>query len=237
MRYIKLLSVFVIMLFFGPLLAQNLEQISRSKELTEIRNNLNLDGFKASKDRNRPDVDGSPYLYKSWNNHSKIYYEDRVYVISNFNYNIYSERFEAKLSEDSILIINPGNIKSILINNKTFGRYLDPEFQRNSYFEEIIKIDDNNLLLKKYTIKIKEGARNPLTKEKLTNDQLVNEEIYYICDLNDNELKKVKLKKTTIQSLFRKDALENIKNYVNENHLNYRDPDDVKKIVEHYNTL
>jgi hypothetical protein len=217
--------------------AQNLQDISRSRELTEIRNNLNLDGIRDINSRNQPNVDGSPYLYKTWNNRSKIYYNDRVYVITNFNYNIYSERFEAKLSEDSILILNPRNVEYIMINDKTFGRYLDPEFQRNSYFEEIIKFQDDYLLLKKYEVKIKEGPRNPLTKVKLTNDKLIRDETFYVCDLKDKTLKKIKLKKSTIQLLLRKEVLDDIKIYVDENHLNYRDPEDVKKLVQYYNTL
>jgi hypothetical protein len=232
------IKLLLLVIFFSPLLnAQDIEQISRSRELTEIRNNLNLDGIRDVNNRNQPLVDGSPYLFKNWNNKSKIYYDNRVYIINNFNYNIYSERFEAKLSEDSILIINPRNINSILINEKTFGRYLDPEFQRNSYFEEIVKISDDYLLLKKYIVVIKEGPRNPLTKEKIANDKLVKSEIFYMCDLKDNKLKKVKLKKSTVQSLFRKEVLEGVNIYVNENHLNYRDPEDVKRIVHHYNTL
>lgn len=231
-------TLLLLAIFLSPMLnGQNLEQISRSRELTEIRNNLNLDGIRDRNDRNQPSVDGSPYLFKSWNNLSKIYYDDRVYVISNFNYNIYSERFEAKLSDDSILIINPRNVKSILINDKTFGRYLDPEYQRNSYFEEIAKFDSDQLLLKKYAVKIKEGPRNPLTKVKLTNDKLIRDDIFYLCNLKDNSLKKIKLKNSTVQSLFRKEVLEDVKVFVEENSLNYRDPDDIKKMVQHYNTL
>jgi len=218
--------------------AQDLQQFSRSRQFTDIRSNLVLNGFKVGNDENRAKVDGSPYLFKSWNNPSKIVYGDKVYTVAIFNYNIYSERFEAKLSEDSLFIINPRNIKKVVINGKVFGRYLDPEFQRNSYFEEIAKINDDNLLLKKYTVKIMPGPLNPLTKEKLRNDRLVQGENYYICDLKDeNKLKKIKLKKSTIQSFFRKEVLDDIKIYVKENHLNYRDIVDVKKIVQYYNSL
>ena len=61
--------------------------------------------------------------------------------------------------------------------------------------------------------------------------------IFYLCNIKDNTLKKIKLKKSSIQSLFRKEVLENVKAFVEENSLNYRDPDDIKKIVQHYNTL
>ncbi len=216
--------------------AQDIEQLSRGNQLTEIRSNMNLEGMKDASDKNLPKVDGSPYLYKTWNNPTKIYYSDKVFIISNFNYNIYSERFESKLSEDSILIINPRNIKNILINDKTFGRYLDPEFQRNSYFEEIVKLEKHQLL-KKYIVKIKKGSINPLTKEKLNNDALVMDEIYYLCDLKDKSLKKVKLKKSTILSLVKEESLEEVNGFVKTNRLSYKDLDDLKKIVQYYNAL
>jgi len=233
MKYFALIITILISTYVN---SQDIQQLSRGRELTEIRNNLNLEGIKDINSRNLPKVDGSPYLFKTWNNPSKIYYSDKVYIISSFNYNIYSERFESKLSEDSILIINPRNIQNILINDKLFGRYLDPEFQRNSYFEEIIKFEDK-LLLKKYIVKIKKGSLNPLTKEKLTNDALIVDEIYYLCDLKDMSLKKIKLKKSTILSLVKEESKEELNGFVKTNKLNYNDIDDIKKIVQFYNTL
>lgn len=216
--------------------AQDIQSLTRNRELTEIRSNLNLEGVREAGSKHQPDIDGSPYLFKSWNNRSKIIYENKEFVINIFNYNIYSERFESKLSEDSIFIINPRNVKNILINDKLFGRYLDPEFQRNSYFEEIIKIDDF-MLLKKYVVKIKKGSINPLTKEKLTNDALVMDEIYYLCDIKDMTLKKIKLKKSTFSQLFKKEYIEDINSFVKINKLKYNDVDDIKKTVQYYNTL
>lgn len=216
--------------------AQDIQSLTRNRELTEIRSNLNLEGVREAGSKHQPDIDGSPYLFKSWNNRSKIIYENKEFVINIFNYNIYSERFESKLSEDSIFIINPRNVKNILINDKLFGRYLDPEFQRNSYFEEIIKIDDF-MLLKKYVVKIKKGSINPLTKEKLTNDALVMDEIYYLCDIKDMTLNKIKLKKSTFSQLFKKDYIEDINSFVKINKLKYNDVEDIKKTVQYYNTL
>ena len=233
----KISILIMLFAFCSVLKAQDLEQISRSREFTDIRTNMNLIGTSDVAGKNQSNVSGSPYLYNSWNNKAKIYYDDKVYVINNFNYNIYSERFESKLSEDSILIINPRNIKSILIDDKVFGRYLDPEFIRNSYFEEIVKFD-NYFLLKKYIVKIKPGSVNPLTKVKLSSDELKQDEIFYICDLeNNNELKKIKLKKSTILGLIKTDYTDNINNYAKKDKLNYKSIEDVRKLILYYNAL
>ncbi|RIA10482.1 hypothetical protein OE09_2347 [Flavobacteriaceae bacterium MAR_2010_72] len=179
-------------------------------------------------------VDGSPYLYDTWFNQSKVYFRDKVYNISSFNYNVYSDRFEAKLSKDSVLIINPEGVNKVVINNKTFERYYDPETQLNSYFEQLIKFN-NYWLLKKYTKKVKSGSVNPLTKQKLTNDALVQDEVFYLS--NENKLKVIKLNKSDIQSLFKKEHLEHVKNFVKNQGLNYKDEDDIKKIITYYNSL
>ncbi len=181
-------------------------------------------------------IDGSPYLYDSWFNHSKIYFRDKVYNISSLNYNIYAERFEAKLSEDSVLIINSGNVKKVMINERIFNQYLDTEVQKQSYFEEIIDFDNYRILIKHF-IKIKEGSINPLTKQNFNNDALIKKEIFYTFNLIDNSLKKIKLNKSTIESYIETDFLERVNHFVKGHSLNYKDINDVKRILEYYNSL
>lgn len=182
-------------------------------------------------------VDGSPYLYDSWFNQSKIYFKDKVYNISSFNYNVYSDRFEAKLSKDSVLIINPDGVNKVVMNNKTFERYYDPETQKNYYFEQLIKFD-HYILVKKYTKKVKSGSVNPLTKQKLTNDILVQDEHFYLNDVNnENDLRVIKLNKSEILSRINKEHLEQVKSFVKEKGLNYKDEKDIIKIITYYNSL
>jgi hypothetical protein len=86
-------------------------------------------------------------------------------------------------------------------------------------------------------VKIKSGPINPLTNEKLSNDQITKYEKYYLCKLQDNTLTNINLNKTNIQSLFTKEKLNYINKYVKDNHLKYNNISDVIKMVEFYNTL
>lgn len=183
----------------------------------------------------KKEIKGTPYLFDNWNNKSQIYIQDRVYDIPSFNYNIRSERFEAKFSEDSLLIINPRYIKKIVINNKVFKRYLDPEFERNSYFEEIIDVNETTIV-KKYIIKFQEGNLNPMTQQKISPDKFLKNEQYYLKD-NENELKLIKLKKSTILSLVQSDKRTIIKNYSKEKKLKFNKIDDVIRLLNFYKTI
>ena len=206
-----------------------------SVDVVEIRTAITLNGMKVSK-KSKAKVEGSPYLYKSWNNSAKIYFSDKVYILQSFNYNIYSERFEMKLSEDSVFIINPGNVKMVLINDKVFKRYLDPEFQRNIYFEEIIDFNEYKLL-RKYGVIIKEGTLNPLTKQKINSDRLIRKDHYYLKRNDSDELEKIKLNKNIFLNLINKSSVSNIKIFVKRYKLSYKKIDDVQKIFNYYNTL
>jgi hypothetical protein len=186
--------------------------------------------------RTNTKVDGSPYLYDTWFNHSKIFFQDKVYTISTFNYNIFSDRFEAKLSKDSVFVIDPLNIKKVIINERVFNHYQDPESKKNAYFEELIDFD-NYRMLRKYSIKTKSGTLNPLTREKLSNDKLVKIEDYYITDLNNNSFKKLKLKKLAFEALINKENLNKINKFIKDNDLKYTDIYDIIKILKYYNSL
>jgi len=179
---------------------------------------------------------GSPYLFEDWNNPAKIFFRDKIYRINSFNYNVYAERFEAKLSEDSVFIIDSWNVKKVIVNNRIFSHYLDPETHKVSYFEELAEFDSYRILSEHF-VTIKSGAINPLTKLKLNDDAFVKKEVFYLCDLNDNSIKKIKLKKSDIEPLFNKEKLNSLNKFVKANHLKYNDANDIFKIIRHYNSL
>lgn len=179
---------------------------------------------------------GSPYLFEVWNNPAKVFFRDKIYRINSFNYNIYAERFEAKLSEDSVFIINSWNVKKVIVNNRIFSHYTDPETQNVSYFEELAEFD-NYRILSKHFVTIKSGPINPLTKLKLNDDAFIKKEVFYLCNLNDNSIKKIQLKKSDFQSLFKQEKRNELNKFSKNYHLNYRNIGDVKKIIQYYNTL
>lgn len=180
-------------------------------------------------------VKGSAYLYPSWSNNAKVYFEQKEYAFPNLNYNVYAERFEAKMDKDSVFIINPKGVDKVVLGNKVFKRHLDPEFQRNSYFEELSRLNDV-VLLRKYYAEIQEAGLNPLTKVPMGASKLLQKEKFYTLK-GKEDLKVVKLKKSLILNLVDDDNVKILKTYAKEHGLSFRNPEDVIQIVTYYNSL
>jgi hypothetical protein len=194
------------------------------------------DGLWVISQDNLRQIEGTPYLFDTWYQTGKIYFSDKVYTLNAFNYNIQAERFEAKISEDSVFALNHGSFNKVEIKGRTFSRHLDPDYQRNTYFEDVVHFKDKQLL-KKYILKIKEGQINPMTMQKIQHDQYIKKEQYYILNDNTNQIDKIKLKKSTILSLVEEAKKASVKAYAKENRLSFKNNDDVFKILNYYNSL
>ncbi len=181
-------------------------------------------------------IKGSPYLFENWYNDSKIYTNERIYKIGSFNYNIAKERFEAKISEDSVLVISTGNINQVKINNVVLKPYYESERDRFTFFEEVGHMN-NNLILKKYVVKIKEGNFNPMTQKKISPDRYVNEEYLYIADNKTKLLKRLKLKKSSIINLIDSENKQEVLEFVKSNRLKYNNLSDVQKILDYQKSI
>lgn len=193
-------------------------------------------GFWVSAQNNTKQIKGSPYLFDNWSQKGDIFIGNQVYTLSALNYNIQVERFEVKISEDSVFVLNHGSFDKVKVKGKSFSRHLDPDFHRNTYFEDIIHFNDK-YLLKKHELTIKESQINPLTMQKLQNDQYIKKEQYYILKDNSDKLDKIRLKKSTILSLVEENNKAKVKEFVKEHMLNYKKNDDVIKILNYCDTL
>lgn len=187
------------------------------------------------KKKDKPLV-GSPYLFSNWLNESQIFFNDKIYKFNLFNYNVYSERFEAKVAEDSVFIINPGQVDKVIIRNRQFKRYVDPEFQRNSYFEQIAQTGDYQIL-RKYFTKIREGSVNPLTKEHDGSPELLQYEVYYLLNGESTDLQKFKLGKSSVMNLMDKQYYKDVNSFIKLNKLKFRNIEDVAKIIKYYDAI
>ena len=154
----------------------------------------------------------------------------------NFNFNVQNQRFEAKFSEDSVLIINTTKIKKIIIRDKVFNRFELEDNTSNPFFEVIGKFD-NMLLLKKYNLKIKEGTFNPMTQKAIRPSEYIIKDEYFTANLDGTNVNETKLKKSTILKLFDKNKQEKVEEYADQNNLNFKDEHDVHQIFEFSNSL
>jgi hypothetical protein len=186
--------------------------------------------------QNEKTTEGSPYLYGEWDNIAKVYFNGKAYIFNTFNYNVYAQQFEAKVSKDSVFAVNPSGVDKVVLKNRVFRRYLDPELEHNSYFEEIIKSKDF-LLLRKYSTIIKKAEVNPLTKTPKGLPVLKLEEDFYVLKGESSQLNKINFKKSSILDLIDKNFVKEVQSYVKENRLKYNNLEDVVRILEYYNSL
>ena len=228
--YKFILTIFLLVISSLQLLAQNSTN-------TRIFGQGDLsDGFWVLSNSTKKQIEGSPYLFDDWFQTGKLYFGEKVYSINALNYNISAERFEAKISEDSVFALNHGGFNKVLINGKSFSRHLDPDFQRNTYFENVIQFKDM-LLLKKYVLIIKEGQINPMTMQKLQPDKFIKKEKFYVLLGDSDKLEEVKLKKSSILTLIGDNDISKVKDFAKNHNLGFNNIDDVYKILNYYNSL
>lgn len=228
----NLLIVFIFIIYNGGT-AQN---FSTGQTSNDLRRDLAQGGsIWVSNSTKNSNIKGSVYLFNGWVNISTIYLKDTSYQISNLNYNIDQDQLEAKFSEDSVLVINPQKILKVKIHNVELAQYYSPTTKKLSFYQTVASTKDL-LLLKQYSVSIKEGTFNPMTQQKTKPDEYVKHEEFFV-KLNGNEgLEPIKLKKSSVLELVGSKE-EEIKAYVKDNRLHYNNETDVDKILTYYSSL
>ncbi|QDO93822.1 hypothetical protein FNB79_07460 [Formosa sediminum] len=217
-----------------------IENLNAAKDYTAIASNSPINGsWTRTFNSESNSIKGDIYLYDSWSNKSQIFFDDVDSALntSKLNYNLQAERFELKASKDSVFIINPGNVRKVVVGTSVFKRYLDPEFNRNSFFQELFLAQDKTLL-KKYELDIIVGAVNPMTNQKMKSDAYnVNEKYFVLAKDSKEVLDEVKLNKKLVYSFTSEEYTDDVKQFVKNNHLSYKDDDDVILILNYIKTL
>jgi hypothetical protein len=167
---------------------------------------------------NNNDIEGSPFLFDSWNNFASIYINNKKKIdLQNINFNTQNSTFISKISKDSIFTFY--YIDKVIINDRVF-------IQINNKFYENIASFNNSSLLKAYSLEIVPE------KHKITNT-IIGPGKYeikseYFLNYNGN-LEKFKLRKKDI--LNKSNSRKNIViRYVKNNKLSFSKEEDVIKI-------
>ncbi|MHA7943154.1 hypothetical protein ACJOV8_008770 [Formosa sp. 3Alg 14/1] len=185
------------------------------------------------------DIKGSIYLYDNWNNSGKIFFTNNAtaYSLPTSNFNIQSRRVEMKYAKDSLFVINSANIDKIIIRDKTFKLFKDPDYKRDALFEEVFSSEDV-LLVKKYKLAVNEGQVNHMTGRKLSPDKYIKKEIYYISkDPEKQDFNEVNFNKKLLYSLVEKDNQDKVKAFYKEKNLSYKDENDLKILLNYSKSL
>jgi len=209
----------------GPLDNKQVVDSNRLNDIWELR-------F-SKQDPVKVEIDGSLYLFDTWENFGWIEHDNKKYTLKDVNYNILMDQFEYKISNDSVFIFD-NNIDLIYLANKNFKKYYLDANTGHKYCEVLYE-GSNYSLLKKYDVRLREAGPNPLMLKGNSNE-FVKSKKYYINNNVTNTLLPIKLKKNNIVALF-SNKENDIKSYIKKNKISYKNENDLVKIFKYYDSL
>jgi hypothetical protein len=203
-----------------------------AKSLTSAAsNNIQSHGTSGYFYNPRRKIEGTEYLFDSWENSAVVYSnDDYKYIINNINLNIKSNSFLSKIGKDSIFTYNMNGIDRIIINNKTYKNIYS---EKGKTICEVVFESDDFSILKGFDIKTIQSSPNPMINRK--NDRMVRKKRFYV--LKDKTLDSFRFARRKVMALIAPKKKSEVKKYVKRNSLSYRDENDVKQILNYNSTL
>lgn len=180
----------------------------------------------------RPDIKGSPYAFKTWNNRALLKVDARDYKLNNVNFNMYTNTIEAKVGKDSVYIFDLANVDHAYINNKKFKSFYVPNIRQNKIFEQLYESKEFDIL-KGYEVGIRKPEIDPTMVRKQVAKYFTTRS-YYVK--RGNNIKPLSLKKKEILALFGSKS-KDVVSFVKENKLSYKKDQDLKNIFAYYKQL
>ncbi len=193
---------------------------------------MNL-GYKAGANRvEEKNVDGSPYLFENWDRNATVVTKAGENLqIENVNFDGRRNKIVAKISKDSIYTFNSLAIDKAVINGKTFVNIEAPNSSVIKVYELVTETPDFKIL-KDHVVDINEGSSNPMRGTIFA--RYVPREFYML--LKGDNFEKFSLRKKKILKLLAAQE-EKIKTFVDKNDLNYKNEEDLNKIMDYYTGL
>ena len=217
--------ILLLLFFFTSLsFSQIFDKLSRSADIFNPNGGLNFNNGYNSK---QVKIEGSNHLFESWDGDYILQTTKGIrYNINNLNYNLESKKIESIVAKDSVFELRTNLIDYVFADNNKYKVINDELFQ---------ELNTGTLkIYKQYTVRIRDAFVNPQTKVETGLPQYIKDFNYYYY--KNNELVAFKLKKKDVLNML-KDKEEEIKKYVSENNISFKDESDVVKIVDYYNKL
>ncbi len=177
-------------------------------------------------------IDGTVYMFESWNNKVVISAGDKNFSLRNANFNAKKNTFESKIQgTDSIFTFDFTNIEKMVVNNRIFKRVFSPVESGYKIYEVVAESGDYAIFKDNY-LEVKEGNPNPLLLQ--TNDKYIFRDSYYVK--NSKSFKKLKFKKSSILKSFGNKSSK-VEDYAKENKLSFKNINQLQKIISYYDSL
>ncbi|WP_298350332.1 hypothetical protein [uncultured Dokdonia sp.] len=193
---------------------------------------MNL-GYKAGANRvEDKKVDGSPYLFENWDRSATVVTKAGENLkIENVNFDGRRNKIVAKINSDSIYTFNSLAIDKAIINGKTFVNIEAPNSAVIKVYELVVETPEFKIL-KDHVVDINEGSSNPMRGTTIA--RYIPREFYML--LKNDSFERFSLRKKKILKLLAAQE-EKVKTFVDQNDLNYKNEDDINKIMDFYTGL
>lgn len=168
------------------------------------------------------DMNSDLYAYDNWNNEGILFVNNKRYYLSNLNFNVTTNTFNSRVKHDQLFSYKSIEIDSVALNNHLFKRV-------EGFFYEVLFEERENLFLKKYDVKYKEGTVSRLNGS--VGKPTISLVYRYLVKINE-EIKLIELNKKSILNLVTNEQeITNFEKFVESEHLSYKDEKDTIRMV------
>jgi hypothetical protein len=191
---------------------------------------LNNNGEYLSNVKDYSEIKGTPYLNPEFLDGRIVTKDDKIYA-GKLRFNIYADEMEFMNADKIYSFAKNNNITEFYVDNQLiiYQKYLDGKQLKTGYLLVLVK-GKYSLLVKKRIDFEKQDPPQPYTTQKP--DRFIpRDDVFFLWNLNSPIQKIVSIKKM-INSF---PELEKILSTYNENKVNFRDQDDLKKLVDYIN--
>ncbi|MDC7996021.1 hypothetical protein [Altibacter sp. HG106] len=172
-------------------------------------------------------MEGSSLLFEDWNQTATFIASEKKYRVGGVNYDIRRKSFIAKISEDSLFTFDANLFNRAIVGNRTFITH-GTNAQPNEVYELIFEGEDF-LLVKKHSVKIKEGNPNPMLGQM--RDKIIKQSTYYV--LQNNHLRETRLSKKNVLGMLSREDKEIAQEYAKKYRRSFRDEQDLQQILNY----
>lgn len=229
------MTLFIILLFATDVQAQFTGGGNRDDN-EEIMNQF-LKGIKKNTDLS-DNIDGSPYLVDGFQPAFLVFPEHDP-LNADVRYNVAKEEMQVLFDDDSYRALHPGVV--VRLNNVPFRMFTYRGEEANidllGYFEILTPDYENKdlILLRKHKKEVRRG-RAAAAMQEAKPSRYVDKDEFYLKFQEESRPVLVERRRKKFLNLFPEEHQDEIKNYMKENRLKPRSEQDLKAIVNFYNS-
>ena len=172
-------------------------------------------------------IKGSRFVFKGFNQKGILFMNGQSYTARGLNIDAIDNDLISLVGTDSVLVYEKNKIDSVLIMGRKFKKFED------DLFYEVLFESNKGDLLRKYNCSIIEGYNNVMKGVKEDDSYKLKENYYFYKNIDFGKFDSNK--KSILRLLHDKE--QNVKKYIKDNNLSFKDKEGLIKVFEYYSTI